>query len=121
MSMNTVVLMGRISNEIELSETRNGKVYTRFSIACDSKYKRDETNFIPCVAWGKNAEFIGKYFAKGRMIAVEGELESGKYEKDGRTVYTYQVNVARASFTGERADSGQVMPEWEEVDEDVPF
>ena len=55
------------------------------------------------------------------MIAVEGELESGKYEKDGRTVYTYQVNVARASFTGERADSGQVMPEWEEVDEDVPF
>lgn len=122
--LNTAIVMGRITKDIEV-RTVNGKAVTRFTVAVDSKYSKDRTNFIPCTAWGKTAEFIGKYFGKGSMIAVEGEIVTGKYEKDGRTVYTVELNAERVSFTGERKE---VTPQpeipsgfagWEE--DDMPF
>ena len=102
--LNTAIVMGRITKDIEI-KTVNGKAVTRFTVAVDSKYAKDKSNFIPCTAWGKTAEFIGKYFSKGSMIAIEGEIVTGKYEKDGRMVYTTDLNVERASFTGERREA----------------
>lgn len=101
--LNTSILMGRLVRDVEV-RTVNGKAVASFTVAVNSKHQKDKSNFIPCTAWGKTAEFIGKYFGKGSMIAIEGEIVTGKYEKDGRTVYTVEVNVERASFTGERRD-----------------
>ena len=113
MSLNTSFLMGRLTKDVELRTTQNGKAFARFTVAVDSKFQKDKTNFIPCTAWGKSAEFIAKYFSKGSLIALEGEIVTGQYQdKDGKTVYTVEVNVDRASFTGERRDSGQPVPQF---------
>lgn len=123
--INSWVGMGRLTKDVELKQTQSGKTYTRFTVAIDSLWQKDKSNFIACIAWGKTAEFIGKYFRKGSMIALEGEVTTDKYEKDGRTVYTTDINVSRVSFTGEKATSGQPEPEapdgFEETDWDIPF
>lgn len=113
MSLNTSIIMGRLTKDVEIRSTQSGRAVTRFTVAVDSKYTKDKTNFIPCAAWGKTAEFIGKYFGKGSMICLEGELVTGKYpdKETGKDVYTMDLNVERANFTGERRDSGQPVPQ----------
>ena len=120
--------MGRLTKDIEIKTTQTGRAVTRFTIAVDSKHVKDKTNFINCTAWGKTAEFIGKYFGKGSLICVVGEIVTGSYTNgSGETVYTTEVNVEDVNFTGERRDSGQPKPEYEGpkgfdyIDEDIPF
>lgn len=108
--LNQVILMGRITNELEVRQTPGGLSVLRFSVAIDRPSKQGaekQTDFISCTAWGQKAEFIYRYFDKGRLIAIEGNLKSGSYEKNGMTVYTTEVWVDSVSFTGEkRADDG---------------
>ena len=83
--MNKIVIMGRISKDIELKTTNSGKSVANFSVAVNRKLKRDEVDFFDCNAWGKTGEFISQYFSKGRMIAITGEMQSRKYtDKNGK-------------------------------------
>ena len=108
--LNRVILMGRITRDLEIRQTPNGNSVLRFTVAVDRPVKQGaekQTDFISCTAWGQQAEFIGRYFGKGRMIALEGSIRTGSYDKNGQTVYTTDVNVERVSFTGEpRQDGG---------------
>ena len=108
--MNRIVLLGRLTKDPELRITPSGVSVTSFTIAVNRRFKKDETDFISCVAWRQTAEFITKYFAKGSMIAVVGSLQTGSYEKDGQKHFTTDVNVDEAYFTGEKPQSAESEP-----------
>ncbi len=102
--------MGRITHDLEIKQTQNGVAVMQFSLAVERRYKgadgTHETDFISCVAWRQQAEFIGKYFRKGRMIAVEGNLRTRTYDdKNGTKHYVTEVYVDNVSFTGEKAEN----------------
>jgi single-strand DNA-binding protein len=104
--LNRVILMGRITHDLELKTTPNGTSVLSFSVAVERSYAKQgeerQTDFINCVAWRQQAEFISRYFGKGRMIAVEGQLRTRTYEdKNGVKHYVTEVYVDNASFTGE--------------------
>lgn len=101
--MNKVVLMGRIANELELKSTQSGYDVLSFTIAVPRRMKPETTDFIRCTAWSKTAEFISKYFAKGRMIAVEGEIQVRTWDgTDNKKHSATEVCVSGAYFTGEK-------------------
>ncbi len=105
--LNRVILMGRIVRDLELRSSQSGMSVLRFTMAVDRNYVKQgeerQSDFISCVAFGQQAEFINRYFGKGRMIAIEGNIRTGSYEKDGVRHYTTEVYVDSVSFTGERA------------------
>lgn len=109
--LNKVILMGRITQELELKQTTNGTAVLSFNVAVDRSYTKQgeekQTDFITCVAWRKTAEFINNYFGKGRMIALEGQLRSRTYDdKNGTKHYVTEVYVDNVSFTGEPKQGG---------------
>ena len=86
--LNKVVIMGRFTKDPELRRTGSGTAVTSFSLACDRDFKSQigdkETDFIEAVAWKNTAEFVSKYFSKGRMAVVEGRLQIRDWtDKDG--------------------------------------
>ena len=110
--LNEVVLMGRLTRDPEIRYIQGSdSSVTRFSLAVDRDYKaagedRPKTDFISCIAWNKTGEFISRNFRQGNMIAVTGSIETGSYtNKDGVKVYTTEVKVNKASFTGEKTNS----------------
>lgn len=111
MAYNRVTLMGRITHDLELKQTTGGVSVLSFLLAVDRSYETNgqrESDFIPVVCWRNTAEFVNKYFAKGRMILVEGELSTRKYtNNDGKEVRAIEVNVSSVSFTGEPAPQQQ--------------
>ena len=111
MALNKVIIMGRITHHLELKQTNSGKAVLSFSIAVD-RYSKDENektaDFFNCVAWDKQAEFIGKYFDKGRLIALVGKLQTRSYEgKDGTKKMATEIIVDNAEFTGEKPPQAQ--------------
>lgn len=131
--MNSVILMGRLTANPELRTTNSGLNYCRFTVAVDrySKGEDKKTDFINCVAWRQTAEFVERYFCKGKMIAVQGSIQTGSFtNKDGAKVYTTDVLVDKAHFCG---DKGSVTnqsaaaavdnnhSESSPVDDDLPF
>lgn len=104
--LNSVVIMGRLTAAPELRTTANGMSVTSFSLAVDRDLMKDgkrDTDFIHCVAWRQTAEFICKYFDKGRLIAVDGRLQQRKYkDKDGKERETFDVLVSQVHFCGDR-------------------
>lgn len=109
--LNRVILMGRITHDLELKQTPSGISALSFPVAVDRDYSKNgaekQTDFINCVAWRQTAEFIGKYFGKGRMIALEGQLRTRTYDdKNGTKHYVTEVYVDKASFTGEPKQGG---------------
>lgn len=109
--LNRVILMGRITQELELKQTPSGVSVLTFSIAVDRGFVKQgeerQADFITCVAWRQQADFISKYFAKGRMIAIEGNLRTRTYDdKNGVKHYVTEVYVDGASFTGEPKQGG---------------
>jgi len=104
--LNKVIIMGRISQDLELKSTPSGKLVLSFNVAVEQSYAKQgeekKADFISCVAWGQTAEFISKYFSKGRMIAIEGNLRTRNYEdKNGSKHYVTEIYVDSVSFTGE--------------------
>lgn len=109
--LNKVILMGRITQDLEVKQTPSGASVLSFTVAVQRNFARQgeerQTDFINCVAWRQQAEFIGKYFRKGRMIAVEGNLRTRTYDdKNGTKHYVTEVYVDNVSFTGEKAEGG---------------
>ena len=110
--LNNVIIMGRITKDLELKSTQNGTSVLQFTVAVDRGYVRQgeerQTDFINCVAFKQTAEFISKFFGKGRMIAVEGRLQTRSYEdKNGVKHNVTEVIVNKASFTGEKVEQRQ--------------
>ncbi len=103
---NKVILLGRITQDLELKTTPSGASVLSFSIAVDRRYQAKgeerKSDFFNCVAWRNEAEFISRYWSKGRPILVEGELQNRSYvDKNGVTKYVTEVIVDRATFTGD--------------------
>lgn len=100
--LNTVILMGRLTADPELRTTTTGTEVASFTIAVDPPYTKDKkADFIRCVAWKEKATFLGKYFTKGQMIAVQGSLQGREYtdvRQNKKTVF--EVVVDHISFCG---------------------
>lgn len=108
--LNRAILMGRLTADPELKTTPQGVSVTSFSIAVDRNYVKQgeerKADFINIVAWRQQAEFICRYFSKGSMIAIEGQIQTRSYQaKDGSNRYVTEVVVDNVSFTGERREN----------------
>lgn len=108
--LNHFTAMGRIVRDIELRRTGSGTAVANFTIAVDRDFSgkdggEKKTDFIDCVAWRSTAEFISKYFSKGRMIVVSGRLQIEKWEKDGKSGRKTEVVVENAYFGDSKRDS----------------
>ena len=142
--MNKVFLMGRLSKEVELRYSANGSsAVARTSIAVPRRFKRDgdpEADFFNLVAFGKQAEFLEKYFTKGKMIAIVGHIENDNYtNKDGQKVFGTRITVEECDFcegknesamatakpqnnaSGEAGKAEGFMNVPDGVDEELPF
>lgn len=121
--MNKVILLGRITRDPELRQAGETSV-VNFSIAVDRRFKKEggqEADFPSCVAFGKTAEFISKYFFQGMKIALEGRLQTGSYtNKDGKKVYTTDVVVEAVEFAESKRAQNQEQGH-EQAEEDGEF
>ena len=104
--INKFIGMGRITHDLELKQTKTGVPVLTFNVAIERNYCKQgeerQVDFITFVAFRQQAEFISKYFGKGRMIALEGNLRSRTYDdKNGTKHYVTEVYVDSVSFTGE--------------------
>ena len=126
--MNKVILMGRLTKDIEMRHiATNNTPVCSFTLAVDRRFSKDkQADFINCQAWDKTAEFIGKYFQKGSMIAVVGRIQTRSWEdKEGKKHYVTEVVVEETYFTGEKK-ADRTMPQSVEVepidtDDELPF
>lgn len=105
--LNKVMLMGRLTRDPEFRQTTSGVAMCRFTVAIDRRFSNKETgerqaDFISCTAWRQQAEFISRYFTKGRMILVEGSLRNNDYtDNNGVKHYSMDVQVDNVSFCGD--------------------
>lgn len=108
--MNKCVLIGRLTGEPEIRRTQSGKSVASYRLAVDRQFKQEgqpEADFLSCVAFGSNADFVSKYLHKGMKIAVEGRIQTGSYNKDdGTKVYTTDIIVEHHEFCEKRSDPG---------------
>ena len=109
--LNCIVLMGRLVADPELRTTTTGKSVCSFRIAVDRGYvkagEERKADFIPVVAWEGTANFVSRYFSKGSMIAVQGQLQSRQYEDNSGAKRTaYEVLAREVSFCGSKAETG---------------
>ena len=95
--INRVVLVGRLTKDVEVRKTQTGVSVSSFTVACDRRGSKDAANgptadFINCVAWRQSADFLGQYAKKGALIGVDGHIQTRNYDdKDGKRVYVTEV------------------------------
>jgi single-strand DNA-binding protein len=121
--MNNVSLAGRMTKNCELKYTQEGKAIGNFTIAINKRYKKDEANFINCVAFGKTAELISEYVRKGHLFGITGSIETSSWEKDGQKHYKTEVAVDQITFLqskGEGATNTTTVTKSEDTEE-FPF
>lgn len=105
MSINSVVLTGRLTKDVDLRVTNNGKSVARFTLAVDRNYKSDQqADFFTVSVWGKQAENTATYCHKGSLVGVQGRLCSGSYQdKNGQKVYFVDVEADSVQFLDTRS------------------
>ena len=108
--MNKVILMGRLTRDVEMRQTPNGVSLARFSIAVNRRFAgkdaQQQADFINCVAWRQTGEFIARYFQKGGMIAIVGSIQTRSWDgNDGKKQYATEVIVDEAYFTGSKSEN----------------
>ena len=107
--MNNVSLTGRFARDPNIKYTNDGKTIARFTLACDRRFKSENgptADFISCIAFGKTAEFIEKYFSKGMKMELSGRIQTGSYAKqDGTIVYTTDVIADQVGFCESKRSS----------------
>lgn len=112
--MNKVFLLGRLTADPDFRQTQSGTAVCRFTVAVNRKFVdkqtgERQTDFINCTAWSKTAEFVSRYFKKGQMIAIEGEIRQNNYQdKNHPDVmhYTYVVWADSVEFAGSKPNNG---------------
>ena len=108
--LNHITIMGRLTRDPELRRTGSGVAVTSFTLAVDRDFGKNEngekeTDFIDCVAWRQTGEFVGKYFAKGRMAVVSGRLQIRSWtDKDGNKRRTAEIVADNVYFGDSRRD-----------------
>ena len=108
--MNKAVLVGRLTRdpEVRYSQGENATAVARYTVAVERRFKRDgepTADFIPCVVFGRSAEFAEKYFRQGMRVSVSGRIQTGSYtNKDGVRVYTTEVIVEEQEFAESRTE-----------------
>ena len=112
--MNKVILAGRLARDPEVRYTQSGKAVASFALAVNRRFSRNggdgqqTADFIPCVVFGKSAEFAEKYFRQGLRISVSGRIQTGSYtNKDGIKVYTTEVVVEEQEFAESKSEQGR--------------
>lgn len=137
MALNKWVGMGRLTADPELRTTPSGTSVTTFTMAIDRNFKgqdgQKQTDFINCIAWRQQAEFVKRYFSKGSMICVVGSLQTRSYTaQDGSKRFVTEICAEEIQFTGEKSNTAQnantgettaVENNFEEMgsEEDLPF
>lgn len=120
--MNKVILMGRLTKDPDIRYTQgeNSMCIARYTLAVDRRFNRNNegntADFIPCVAFGRTAEFTEKYLKKGTKMAITGRIQTGSYDdKDGKKVYTTEVVIEDQEFAeSKNASQGTTKPAKEE-------
>ena len=146
-SLNKVMLIGRLGRDPELKSTASGSSVANFSIATDESWKdkegnrQEKTEWHRIVAWTKLADICGQYLTKGKLVYIEGALQTRSWEdKEGNTRYVTEIKAFRMSMLGSKADGegtqaapapaptqtqpAQVQPQGkaaQEFDDDIPF
>ena len=111
--MNKVILMGRLTRDpdVRYSQGENATAVARFTLAVDRRFRRDgdqSADFIGCVAFGRQAEFVEKYLRQGTKIAATGRIQTGSYtNRDGQKVYTTDVVIEEMEFAESKASAGE--------------
>lgn len=110
--MNKVIIIGRLTADPELRQSQNGTASCRFNVAVNRKFKNQsgeyDADFISCVAFKQTAEFVSRYFTKGKMIALEGTLRTGSYQDRNHpdvTHYTTDVFAENVEFCGDKGNN----------------
>lgn len=124
--MNKVILTGRLTRNPELTYSTNNLAIAKYTLAIDRKCKKgreQETDFIPCVVFGKSAEFAKNYFLKGLMIGVEGRLQISSWNDDeGKPHQKSEIIVEEQEFLeSKRSFEARGTKETSEADESLPF
>lgn len=130
--MNSVLITGRLVRNVECKYTQSQMAVAQFTVAVNRPKKNGEDNgadFPRCIAFGKTAENLEKFTSKGRLIAVQGRIQTGSYKnKNGDTVYTTDVIADRVEFLEygdkmkrEIEDYAEPIDEFEAIAENVPF
>ena len=109
--LNHITIMGRLTKDVELRRTNTGTAVASFTLAVDRDFGEKETDFIEVVAWKNTAEFVSKYFAKGRMAVVSGRLQIRKWQdKDGNKRSTAEVVANNVYFGDSKKDEQENRP-----------
>ena len=119
--INNVVLVGRLTKDIELRKTQSGLSVASFTVACDRRLSQEQRNnneqsadFISCVAWRGSADFLGQYSHKGDTVGVEGRIQTRSYDRDGQKVYVTEIvanSVSILHSTQPRQAQAQTQPQ----------
>ena len=130
--MNIIAIKGRLVRDPEIRQTQSGVSVTNITVAVDRSYSaggEKQTDFFDCVFWRQGAEFVSKYFKKGKEIIVTGEMQSRKWQdKDGNNRISWEIQNAHAEFCGGKGENTQQekqnVSDYAAVDdsaEDIPF
>lgn len=129
--LNKVVLIGRLTRDPEMQYTANGTAVTVFTIAVDRPFKNAqgerEADFIRCVAWKKLGEIVAEHMQKGRLVAIEGRIQTRSYENNaGQRVYVTEVVAENVVFLDRPNENGKEKKEKEDAlivpsDDELPF
>lgn len=136
--MNKVILMGRLTRdpEVRYSAGDNSTAVARYTLAVNRRFKRDNeptADFVPCVAFGKAAEFAEKWFRQGMQVTISGRIQTGSYtNREGRKVYTTEVVLEEQEFAESKRDGNAPAPQPADagdefmnipdgIDDNIPF
>ena len=130
--MNFIAIHGRLVRDPEIRQTQSGVSVTTITVAVDRAYSaggEKQTDFFDCVFWRQGAEFVSKYFKKGKEIIVTGEMQSRKWQdKEGNNRISWEIQNAHAEFCGGKGENTQQekqnVSDYSVVDdsaEDIPF
>ena len=113
--MNKAILVGRLTKDPELKTTPSGVSVCSFTIAVNRRFRNAEGNydadFINCVAWRQQADFLSKFFSKGRMVGVCGSIQTRNYERDGQRVYVTEVVADEINFVESKSQAEGSAPQ----------
>jgi single-strand DNA-binding protein len=126
MSLNKVILMGRLTADPELRKTKQGTSVAAFTLAVDRSYSKQgeqaKTDFFDCVAWTGTAEFVSRYFAKGQRMAISGRLQTRNWEdNDGKKRKATEVVVKEAHFADSKKGGSGAEDLRDSEDDFEPF
>jgi len=126
--VNNVVLVGRLTKDVELRSTTSGKQVATFTLAIDRPFQKEgeqrQADFIPVIAWNKTGEFASNYFRKGLQVSVVGRLQTRTWEDNGVKRYATEVIASEVGFADGKKDEKPVQEENNYstiTDNDLPF